>query len=70
VHPGYLVDDPKAIQRKLISDVGALEDKLDLWLVAAPSASQRPRRFFEALLAPPSTPNSRRCLAPCSISFS
>src|SRR6516162_4569823 len=31
VHPGYLVDDPEGFQTELISDVGALEDKLDLW---------------------------------------
>ena len=34
VHPGYLVDDPEGYQNELISDVGALEDKLDLWLVS------------------------------------
>src|SRR5579884_3413923 len=33
VHPGYLVDDPEGYQTELISDVGALEDKLDLWLI-------------------------------------
>ena len=33
VHPGYLVDDPEGFQTELISDVGALEDKLDLWLI-------------------------------------
>ena len=33
VHPGYLVDDPEGFQNELISDLGALEDKLDLWLV-------------------------------------
>ena len=29
VHPGYLVDDPEGYQNELISDIGALEDKLD-----------------------------------------
>ena len=33
VHPGYLVDDPEGFQNELISDLGALEDKLDLWLI-------------------------------------
>ena len=33
VHPGYLVDDPEGYQTELVSDVGALEDKLDLWLI-------------------------------------
>ena len=41
VHPGYLVDDPEGFQNELISDVGALEDKLDLWLV---SGAERFRR--------------------------
>ena len=34
VHPGYMVDDPEGFQTELISDVGALEDKLDLWLIS------------------------------------
>src|ERR1700687_6289714 len=29
VHPGYMVDDPEGFQTELISNVGALEDKLD-----------------------------------------
>ncbi len=33
VHPGYLVDDPEGYQEELISDVGATENKLDLWLI-------------------------------------
>src|ERR1700694_1596648 len=31
VHPGYLVDDPEGYSTELMSDVGATEDKLDLW---------------------------------------
>ena len=41
VHPGYLVDDPEGFQTELISDLGALEDKLDLWLI---SGAERFRR--------------------------
>src|SRR2546423_15693559 len=33
VHPGYLVDDPEGFQTGLISDLGALESRLDLWLI-------------------------------------
>ena len=33
VHPGYLVDDPEGFQNGLISDLGASEDMLDLWLI-------------------------------------
>ena len=43
VHPGYLVDDPEGFQNELISDLGALEDKLDLWLVSG-AERFRPRR--------------------------
>src|SRR5215467_9562596 len=34
VHPGDLVDDPEGYQNELISDDGALEDKLGRWLVS------------------------------------
>src|SRR5690242_8047076 len=34
VHPGYLVDDPEGYSNELVSDLGALEDKLDLWLIS------------------------------------
>src|SRR5579871_993632 len=44
VHPGYLVDDPEGYQTELISDLGALEDKLDLWLI---SGAERFRRDLD-----------------------
>ena len=35
VHPGYLVDDPGRLsERADVSDLGAVEDKLDLWLIS------------------------------------
>ena len=34
VHPGYLVDDPEGYSTELVSDLGAVEDKLDLWLIS------------------------------------
>src|SRR6202795_1665015 len=34
VHPGYLVDDPEGYSTEIVSDLGAVEDKLDLWLIA------------------------------------
>src|ERR1700692_2437865 len=34
VHPGYLVDDPEGYQNELMSDLGGVEDKVDLWLVS------------------------------------
>ena len=33
VHPGYLVDDPDGFHTELLSEVGGLEDRLDLWLI-------------------------------------
>src|ERR1700761_307312 len=50
VHPGYLVDDPEGFQNELISDLGAIEDKLDLWLVAGAERFSRDRDLHHALL--------------------
>ena len=33
VHPGYLVDDPAGFHTELMSDVRAVEERLDLWLI-------------------------------------
>src|SRR6202140_2065745 len=33
VHPGYLVDDPEGFQNELMSELGAVEDKLDLFFI-------------------------------------
>src|SRR5712675_1977436 len=44
VHPGYLVNDPEGYQTELISDLGALENKLDLWLI---NGAERFRRDVE-----------------------
>src|SRR5439155_22399431 len=50
VHPGYLVDDPEGFQNELISDVGALEDKLDLWLISGAERFARDADVHRALL--------------------
>ena len=50
VHPGYLVDDPEGFQNELISDIGALEDKLDLWLVSGAERFSREPELHHALL--------------------
>jgi transcriptional regulator with XRE-family HTH domain len=62
VHPGYLVDDPEGFQNELISDVGALEDKLDLWLVSGAERFQREPALHHALLAIARHADSRACL--------
>src|SRR5208337_563519 len=50
VHPGYLVSDPEGFQNELISDIGALEDKLDLWLVSGAERFRREVDLHHALL--------------------
>src|SRR2546430_4935314 len=49
VHPGYLVDDPEGYHAELISDFGALEDKLDLWLVICAERFRRDPELSPAL---------------------
>lgn len=62
VHPGYLVDDPEGFSTELISDVGALEDKLDLWLVSGSERFRNDPEVCGALLHLARHPDSRRCL--------
>jgi transcriptional regulator with XRE-family HTH domain len=62
VHPGYLVDDPEGYSTELISDLGALEDKLDLWLISGAERFSNDLEVREALLALAKHPDSRRCL--------
>jgi transcriptional regulator with XRE-family HTH domain len=62
VHPGYLVDDPVGFQTELISDVGALEDKLDLWLISGAERFRRNPEVSQALLHLARHTDSRRCL--------
>jgi transcriptional regulator with XRE-family HTH domain len=62
VHPGYLVDDPEGYQHELISDIGALEDKLDLWLISGAERFGRDRELHHALLATARHSDSRTCL--------
>ena len=62
VHPGYLVDDPEGFQNELISDVGALEDKLDLWLVSGAERFSRDVDLHRALLTVARHADSRMCV--------
>ena len=62
VHPGYLVDDPEGFQNELVSDVGALEDKLDLWLVSGAERFRRDPELQQALLDLARHADSRMCL--------
>ncbi len=62
VHPGYLVDDPEGFQNELVSDVGALEDKLDLWLVSGAERFRRDPELQHALLALARHEDTRMCM--------
>src|SRR5437879_7815834 len=61
VHPGYLVDDPEGYQTELISDAGALEDKLDLWLIEGAERFRREPDLSQALLRIARHQDSRMC---------
>ena len=62
VHPGYLVDDPEGYQNELISEIGGLEDKLDLWLISGAERFSRDADLHHALLAVARHADSRLCL--------
>src|SRR6185436_12089899 len=62
VHPGYLVDDPEGYQNELISEVGAMEDKLALWLVSGAERFSRDVDVHHALLTVAKHTDSRMCL--------
>jgi transcriptional regulator with XRE-family HTH domain len=62
VHPGYLVSDPEGFHTELTSEVSALEDKLDLWLVQGAERFRKDPHVSQALLAIAKHADSRRCL--------
>src|SRR5437667_12368766 len=62
VHPGYLVDDPEGYHTELISNAGALENKLDLWLINGAERFRRDRELSDALLLVAKHDDSRKCL--------
>jgi len=62
VHPGYFVDDPEGFATELISDIGAYENKLDLWLVSGAERFRRDPELREALVTIARHEDSRMCL--------
>ena len=62
VHPGYLVDDPEGYHDELTSDVRALEDKLDLWLISGAERFTRDIDLHHALVTVAKHKDSRMCL--------
>jgi transcriptional regulator with XRE-family HTH domain len=62
VHPGYLVDDPEGFSNELVSDLGAVEDKVDLWLISGAERFCRETELHLALLTIAKHQDSRMCL--------
>jgi transcriptional regulator with XRE-family HTH domain len=62
VHPGYLVDDPEGFQNELVSDLGAVEDKLDLYLISGAERFARDLDLHHALLTVARHKDSRMCV--------
>jgi hypothetical protein len=59
---GYFVDDPEGFATELISDIGAYENKLDLWLVSGAERFRRDPELREALVTIARHEDSRMCL--------
>jgi len=62
VHPGYLVNDPEGYQTELISDLGAIENQLDMWLIDGAERFRRDPGLAQALLRLAKHEDSRKCL--------
>lgn len=62
VHPGYLVDDPEGYHTELTSDLRAIQDRLDLWLINGAEQFMRDRDLSNALLRVARHPDTRKCL--------
>jgi transcriptional regulator with XRE-family HTH domain len=62
VHPGYLVDDPEGFHTELLSDLTAIEDKLDLWLISGAERFRQDSTLRCALLSLAKHEDSRGCL--------
>jgi transcriptional regulator with XRE-family HTH domain len=62
VHPGYFVDDPEGFSTELMSDIAALEDKLDLWLINGAERFRRDAELHDALVTVARHKDSRMCL--------
>ncbi len=62
VHPGYLVDDPEGYHTELVSDLRAMEDRLDAWLTSGAERFASDGELREALLEIARSRDSRRCL--------
>jgi transcriptional regulator with XRE-family HTH domain len=62
VHPGYLVEDPHGYHAELISDLRAMEDRLDTWLIDGAERFTHDRELHQSILALARQSDSRQCL--------
>ncbi len=62
VHPGYLVDDPQGYHAELISDLRALENRLDLWLIDGAERFPHDPELRQSILTLARHGDSRKCL--------
>lgn len=62
VEPGYLVSDPEGFHTELVSDARALEDRLDLWLIAGAERFSDDQEVSQALIDLARRDDSRKCL--------
>ena len=62
VHPGYLVDDPEGYHTELTSDLRAIEDRLDLWLINGAEQAANDPELRHALLQVAKHKDSRKAL--------
>jgi len=62
VHPGYLVDDPEGYHTELTSDLRAMEDRLDLWLIDGAEQFAGDPEVSHALLQVAKHHDARKCL--------
>jgi transcriptional regulator with XRE-family HTH domain len=62
VHPGYLVDDPEGYHPELVSDLRAMEDQLDLWLINGAEQFAADPFLSQSLLKTAKHPDPRKCL--------
>jgi transcriptional regulator with XRE-family HTH domain len=62
VHPGYLVDDPEGYHTELTSDLRAMQDRLDLWLINGAEEFTTDPEISHALLLVAKHHDTRKCL--------
>ena len=62
VHPGYLVDDPEGYHTELASDLRAMEDRLDLWLINGAEQFASDPEVSHALVEVARHHDARKCL--------